>query len=154
MRRSYFEDEPIVRRWRDLAGECFVPVHSAAHYLGLSGKINGVMRESGVATAKKYLYVLRALLSAGHVVDRQSPPPVEFGVLLGQLDLPSEVRREIDSMIAEKAHGSEGDQIPKNAVLDEFIEKQSAVLKERASSLPSDTCPVDRLDHFFRSVIE
>lgn len=149
----YLEHESVMSQWRSLARDSFVPAHSAAHYLGLSSKINGVIRETGVSTAKKYLYVLRALLSALHVVDHQTPPPVEFAVLLQQLDLPAEVRLEIDSMIAEKATGSEGDRIQRNAVLDSFIDEQSDALKEKAMALPSEMSPVDPLDSFFRTVI-
>lgn len=149
----YFEDATVITPWRELALDCFVPAHSAAHYLGLSSKINGGIREAGAPTAKKYLYVLRALLSASHVVDHQTPPPVEFGLLLQRISLPSEVRREIDAMIAEKAKGQESDGILRNPVLDAFIDEQSETLKEKAGALASEMCPVDKLDQFFRSVI-
>ena len=149
----YFEDKEVLAEWRNLVSAYFVPGHSVGHYLGLSRKINGVIREKGQVTAKKYLYVLRALLSAAFVVENRTPPPVEFTRLRRQLTLPAEVGQEIDAMIAEKAGGSEGDLIPRNGILDAFVDQQLESVAEAASSLSSEMGSVPPLDEFFRSVL-
>lgn len=149
----YFQDEEVMAKWRALVERYFVPGHSAAHYLGLSRKINGRIQEGGETTAKKYLYVLRALLSARFVAEYGKPPLVDFACLREQLTIPPNVQDEIDGIIRQKASGSEGDRIPRNSTLDTFIEEQSRISNELVHSLPSEMGPVEPLDEFFRSVI-
>jgi len=149
----YLEDDEVMRQWRQLVDDYFVPGHSASHYLGLSRKINGGIRDGARPTAKKYLYVLRALLSATFVVEHRAPPPVNFDHLRERFALPPEVDREIDAMIAEKAEGSEGDRIPRNDLLDGFIDERSQAVTDAVSALPSEMGPIGPLDEFYRSVL-
>ncbi len=149
----YFENEEVMSHWRELAKDYFVPRNSAAHYLGLSRKINGEIREKGKVTAKKYLYVLRALLSAQFVAEQQQAVPVEFAQLRNSLELPVEVTAEIDQMISEKSGGKESDGIERNRVLDEFVDTRTDEVGAQIPDLSGDLGTVDRLNEFFREVI-
>ncbi|MDF1849679.1 MAG: nucleotidyltransferase domain-containing protein [Verrucomicrobiales bacterium] len=149
----YFEDDSVLSQWRELVPTYFSPGNSIAHYLGLSRKIHGAIEETGEATAKKYLYVLRALLSAAYIIEKGRPPLVEFARLQEQLNLPTPVRAEIERMISEKATGSESDGISRNEILDRFIEEKTAALQASSSMLDRSLADVAPLDEFFRSVI-
>lgn len=150
----YREDESVVAPWRNLVADYFVPGQSTAHYLGLSKKIYGAICEKEQVTAKKYLYVLRSLLSAIFVVKNGTPPPVAFDELKSELRIKKSVDEEIVQMIQEKAGGSESDRIERSAILDPFIESEMANLQADIPALSTEMAPMDGLNNFFRSVIQ
>ena len=149
----YAEDESVISQWRELVPSCFTPGHSAAHYLGLSRKVYGLISEKDQVTAKKYLYVLRSLLSAAFVVENGTPPPVAFDELKSQLPIAASVDSEIVRMISEKAGGSEGDRIERNEVLETFIKSEMEKIQNAIHSLSTEMAPVSVLNQFFQSVI-
>lgn len=149
----YFEETEIISEWRALTNRFFVPGNSIAHYLGLSTKIHRRIQEDGNVTAKKYLYVLRSLLSAASVLENCVPPAVDFKLLRTQLDIPKDVTEQIEAMIAQKSEGLESDPISRSSVLDAYIENQMQTIKESASNLPTELGPIEALDEFCRSVI-
>lgn len=149
----YLESEPLMREWREMATTYFIPRNTAAHYLGLSRKINGVIMEKGEVTAKKYLYVLRAILAARFIVERGEPIPVPFARLRSEVSLAGEIKSEIESMVATKAEGAESDPIDPVPLLDAFIVSQQSEVGSALESLSSDAGPVGPLDDFFRNAL-
>lgn len=150
----YFEDVQVMSEWRSLVPEFFVPKRSAAHYLGLSRKIWGGIENAEAATAKKYLYVLRALLASRHIVERSERIPVLFDELRKAVEISTEVAEAIDSMIAEKSGGNESDRIERVQCLDEFIVSEQERLDPLIGELSSEQGSVETLNQFFRKVIE
>ncbi|MDF1813406.1 MAG: nucleotidyltransferase domain-containing protein [Verrucomicrobiales bacterium] len=147
----YFEDEPIMNRWRDLIPDFFVPGYTAAHYLGLSRKLWLDSKEKSRITAKRYLYILRALLSARYIIETNSPAPVEFSQTLALLKLPPHAVDSIESIIATKALQKEADRIQRNSILDELIESSLNELSPKVEALAREPGSSEVLDNFFRS---
>lgn len=104
---------------------------------------------------KKYFYVVRPLLSLQWVVAEGTPPPMQISALLDAVPMPSEVRGEVDGLLAAKRATPElgrGRHIP---AIDDWA------LATLAGSDPSrlaldDREPADtraEADRLFRSII-
>lgn len=147
----YLESETLMKQWRAMATTYFIPRNTAAHYLGLSRKINQTILAKGQVTEKKYLYILRAIIAARFIVERNEPIPVPFARLRSEVSLPGEIGSEIESMINAKAEGDESDPIGRIPLLDEFIAAQQSEVGTSLESLPAKGGPVAPLDEFFRN---
>lgn len=145
-----------VERLRALAVDIFCPRSCAAHYLGLSKKMITALEEKpDEATAKRYLYALRSLLAAGHVLRVGTPAPVAFSELVAATDLTSAVRGEIDAMIREKSSGNESDAIEAQTLLDEFLKNEHQTLSTVLDQMPDKLDPdSSALDSVFRELID
>lgn len=149
----YSSDDAILKQWRELAAEYFVPANSLAHYLGMSGGSWERIAESEPTTAKKYLYALRSVLAARFVLEEKRPIPVPFSELCEQVGVRCDVAEAIDGIVSEKSGGSEGDLIARIPILDEFIVSERVTLAEALDGLARSEVPVEPLDEFFQRVI-
>src|SRR5690606_23383595 len=107
----------------------------------LKGKLTGE-----AVRAKDYLYALRALLAASWVSGGKGIAPVPFGGLLAEA--PEEIRAEIPALLEHKARTGEGERMPRNPVIDSYLEKRLVELDDAATSLgrgPGSVEPLDRL---------
>lgn len=149
----YFEDGEIMQAWRALVSDYFVPKATSVHYLGLSRKMWLGSIEKDQITAKKYLYILRSLLSTRYIVENLSPVPVKFADTMAAIELDSHVVSAIEAMIAEKANQNEADEIARVPVLDQFIETERERLETAVDGLPGEQGSIDCLNNFFRNSI-
>jgi len=143
-----------MKRWRALTAEVFSPKANAYHYVGLGKNFSRTIAETGVVTAKKYLYALRATLAARYVLATGKPAPVEFTVLLEAADLHPSLRSEIDDMVAAKADGGEGDAIPRSTTLDQYVEDSLLAVADKVEALPRRSAPMDLLDALFLEALD
>jgi len=93
----YRKNDLFLRELRELAHENFCRKNLANHYRGMAHKVMGTGMKADSPTGNAYLYALRALLSAHHVLKEGSAPPVAFEGLLGLL--PDEVRKQVDELL-------------------------------------------------------
>lgn len=75
----------------------------AAHYWSIArGQWQREIAGREQVKLKKYFYVIRPLLSLQAVIGRGVPPPMDIDHLLASADLPREVRRTVDELLAVK----------------------------------------------------
>ena len=144
-----------LEKLRALAVDIFCPRSCAAHYLGLSRKmILALQDHPDAATAKRYLYALRSLFAAGHVLCTRTPAPVAFSELLEESRLSQNLRNEIDAMVDAKSGGKESDAIEAQTLLDEYLKNEHHRLSTVLDQMP-DRAEVDNaaLDCVFRELI-
>ena len=101
----YHEDSHwnLVRR---ASNDCFSPLKSAHHYLGMAThNYNEHMKRESVRP-KKVLYVIRAILACRHVTNRYSRPPVSFDELADEW-LEHEMAPIVDNLLAVKRSEAE-----------------------------------------------
>lgn len=72
---------------------------------------------------KKYFYVLRSLSSAKYVLEYNTNPPIEFDKLRN-IGIPKEYNQIVDELLDIKINNSEKKLIPRNKILDEYIENK------------------------------
>jgi len=106
---------------------------------------------------KKYLYVLRALLSVRYLAQYQEVAPIEFDTLLEKVELPSQLRNEIERLVLKKKSAAEADLTKQLSGIDQYIRAELARLDEGIESIKSmgvgksDTMPL--LNTLFHQVL-
>lgn len=149
----YRRNDEVMEEWDRLLDEIFDPKANSIHYLGLARQMSHRIREEGMVTAKRYLYALRALLSAKFVISKGSPAPVPFSGLLAQVEVPTVVRSAIDRMIGEKSEGRETDRIVREPDIENFLFSGLESLSGMADTLEATVIEEFRLDAFFRKTL-
>lgn len=111
-----------VQELRNLAESYFDAKRSAYHYLNLAKKNYKAMKgEKG--RAKKYLYVLRAILACQWILEKKSVPPVLFANLIDEM-LNDDLKQACLNLIEVKKISEESDLIDRIERLDEYINAQ------------------------------
>ena len=81
----YSEEGDFRKELFDVARQHFIARSTAHHYLGISKNL----LEQGIVgdefKIKKYFYVLRSLLSAKWIIDKNEVAPMEFHILMQQV---------------------------------------------------------------------
>ncbi|VUD59287.1 hypothetical protein TDB9533_02638 [Thalassocella blandensis] len=90
-------DTEKLRILQSLAGKVFNPEATFRHYLALATKRFNDSREN----PKKFLHLLRSLLSAKYIAEKHSPPPMSFEALVQEYLTPA-LRRDADKVLREK----------------------------------------------------
>ena len=115
----YHEDS---RFWKakKLSRERFDPVSSAWHYYGMAKKHDVRYLKDEKVLAKKYLYILRGILSAKWSIKRFSPAPIAFDELEKAI-LVAELRPKVDELVKIKREGPEKALVEHDSALDNYI---------------------------------
>lgn len=135
-----------------LAEQAFLPRSSCHHYLALARRYLDKLTAGGALTAKQYLYALRALLCCHWVIDHRRQPPMRFGELATALLPQGELRREIDNMLAEKSMSTEAAPVPRQPLLDDYLQSLISQLEARVPENP-ETRDRREFEKTFRLII-
>ena len=102
-------------------------------------------------SVKKYLYILRCILSSQYIVHNKKQPPIEIERLI-ECELPSELREDMNKLLMIKKNSNEKKYVDHISSLDEFIFTN---LEERdVSSFIDGETSWEPLNEVFRKVIE
>ncbi|MEK8032524.1 nucleotidyltransferase domain-containing protein [Ideonella sp. DXS29W] len=133
----YRQDDTFVRRLREAAGRVYQPIRSFHHYAAMGrGNFREYLQGDQVR-AKKYLYVLRPLLAAQWVLERDDAPPMAFEALVDALVHDDAVRRDIDELLVIKRRSGEQEWLPARPVLNAYLTELMARLAEGQPSIGS-----------------
>lgn len=100
---------------------------------------------------KKYLYILRCILSNQYIIHNKKQPPIEIERLI-ECELPSELREDLYELLMIKKSSDEKQYVNHISSLDEFILTN---LQERdISSLMDGETSWEPLNEVYRKVIE
>ena len=100
---------------------------------------------------KKYLYILRCILSSHYIIHNKKQPPIEIERLI-ECELPNELREDMNQLLMIKKNSDEKKYVDHISSLDEFI---LTSLQERdPSSLMDGEESWEPLNEVFRKVIE
>lgn len=149
----YQQEDRFLSSFRDLAETCFSPRRCYRHYLHMAaGQWRQYLVDRPRVRLKKYFYVFRAVLGCRWIERHERRVPVPFALLLDQVLEESDVRAEIDALLARKAAGEELAEADANPVLHRFVQDELNRLESRS---PVDAGPsqIELLDDFFRAQI-
>lgn len=120
------------------------------HYQNMAKTLLKYMNKEKVPV-KKYLYILRCILSSQYIVHNKKQPPIEIEKLI-ECELPNELREDINQLLMIKKNSNEKQYVDHISSLDEFIVNS---LQERdTSSLVDGESSWELLNEVFRKVIE
>lgn len=100
---------------------------------------------------KKYLYILRCILSSQYIVNDKKQPPIEIEKLI-ECELPNELREDMNKLLMIKKHSKEQQYVDHIPSLDCFI--LSKIGERDVSSLIDGESSWEPLNEVFRNVIE
>lgn len=125
----YMENENFSSSMRMLADQGFNDAATAFHYLNMAK--NNVRKDldKGRTSGKKYLYVIRALLSVRYVFLHKSMPPILFSELVCKtlnMDVLDDrwLSEELEKLLDLKGKNEEKFILPVNLKLQNWIDKQ------------------------------
>jgi predicted nucleotidyltransferase len=98
-----YVDGPLRRDLAELFAAHASPRALAHHYWSIArGQWRSEIAGRATVKLKKYLYIVRPLLSLAWIAERHGPPPMAVGALLEQSALPAAPRRAVEALLAEK----------------------------------------------------
>lgn len=119
----YREPYSTARHLRALMRTYYSVRASIYHYLHMAERNYCRHLQGEEVSLKKYLYVLRPLLAVLWIEQGRGVVPVDFHVLLREVDILPEIRREIEALVARKKAGEEQRRGSKIPLLHAFISK-------------------------------
>ncbi len=134
-----WSNSPIVYKTTELWKQIYVEAKTyfsvkaaAYHYYGTANSTYSQYLQEEAVKYKKYFYALRPLFAGKYIQEYQCPPPVLFDDLM-KMDMPAELRNEIDGLLEIKKRSNErekGVQIPviRNFIISE-IKRQKAYVE-------------------------
>lgn len=103
---------------------------------------------------KKYFYVLRPLLAAKWIVDKDCPPPMLFSELV-EAELEDKLKPQVEQLLKMKQELPEMGFAPKNQALTKYIENMMEEMKNKADEIiTQDNCGWEYLNHYFMSLLD
>ena len=140
-------------RLERLAERCFSARSLAFHYAGMARENDHEFLRIKEPRLKKYLYVVRALLSADWVIRYDEMPPTMFPDLIDSTMCPFP-RDAVEDVLARKLESGESEPYGHVNELDEWIPGKLANVMEMAECLPRrDPVPWEDIDEVFLSLL-
>lgn len=131
----------------------FAPRAALHHYLGIAKGALETATETGQIRIKKYFYILRPLLAALWIVEKNDVPPMNFHTLRTLINDPN-LNKTIDDLLIKKEKALEGEVINLIPDLQVFIEKTWQKCDAAAKSMTKkEPQPTESLNDFFRKWI-
>ena len=142
----YRQDDAFMQDLREVAAAAYQPVRSFHHYFSMARGNHREYLQGDVVRAKKYLYVLRPILAAQWVLQREDAPPMPFEQLADVLVTDAAVRLDIAELLAQKRQAGEQEWLPARPRLNAFIDEALARLHQAQPAIGQpDLAPLDRL---------
>lgn len=101
---------------------------------------------------KKYFYVLRPLLAAKWILDKNTAPPVLFDALV-KAELEDEIRPELERLLEMKKALPEMGMAPKIQIMNDYIERVMPEIKSSAERIEDGTADGGILDDLFLRIV-
>jgi len=149
----YDEKDDFKKEIFDLAKSYFNPRATAHHYLGISKNLleQGIVGEK--FKIKKYFYVLRSLLSAKWIIEKNEIAPMEFHLLLQLINDQKELVHEIQTLLELKKNSMEGATTSVQKMIHQFVISEFEKCNEAVKKIEKKTNDKSELDTFFRKII-
>lgn len=142
----YRSDPQFVTAMHQAVQQVHRPERSFYHYSHMGRRHARAVLDLDQVKLKKYLYVLRSLLSARWVADGRGPAPMRFTELVDALVDDAALRAEIDALLVRKRRADEAKQIDPLPVIDDFVRSELRRQEQLfPPAEPTDPAPLDRL---------
>ena len=124
------------------------------HYLHMATSNYNAYLKKDEVKIKKYFYVLRPILTAKWIIDKEEEPPMLFSKLIDE-ELPLELKPIINNLLELKHANSDMDVSTKIKELDNYINKEFETIKieaEKVEPIKTDWTPLD--DFFYKTIVK
>ncbi|MBE9062122.1 nucleotidyltransferase domain-containing protein [cf. Phormidesmis sp. LEGE 11477] len=151
----YVEHSAVVQQMREIGEKFFAPRASIYHYVGWAERtLHRYFQKPDVA-AKRYLYVIRPILCCRWIQIVGEQPPLQIQPLITDIDMPTEAKIALRTLIEKKRAGYELDAVGRIPALDRYVYETLPQIKDFLSTLSKpERVPFERLNLLFRQAIE
>jgi len=152
----YRKDASFYEDWLKLAPQYIIPKVLIHHYLGLTKQSlkRGISEDDQSIGIKTYFYVLRPLLSAMWLVDKNEVPPIVFTELCALIQSNKELMHAIHDLHQRKMRALEKERTPLIPIVQDFIEKEYARCREHCDTLGTMYHTHYPLSYFFQRILK
>lgn len=150
----YDEEKGFRKAMMELAKSHFIPRSTAYHYLGISKNLlqQGIVGDE--FKIKKYFYVLRSLLSAKWIIEKGEVAPMEFHILMDQVQEDIALVEAINILLDKKKNALEGATTSVQPIIHEFVNTEFDRCDQAIKNVEKRNNGKTELDDFFRTTIE
>lgn len=149
-----YQTTPFADAFRPVIQRYFSSKSGLWHYLHMADKNYREHLRGDMVKAKKYFYVLRPILACRWILERGTPPPMRFSEL-AESQLPDELEVPVKKLLKLKMNAPEVNRIPRIDVLNEYLERSIAEVRELVRRYPKEhTRDWEELNRLFLSALE
>lgn len=149
-----YQTTPFADAFRPVMQRYFSSKSGLWHYLHMADKHYREHLCGDMVKAKKYFYVLRPILACRWILERGTPPPMRFSEL-AESQLPDELEDPVKKLLKLKMNAPEVNRIPRIDILNEYLERSIAEVRELARRYPKEhTWDWKELNRLFLSALE
>ena len=150
----YRDDYNIAAQLKDYAYQCYSPIATMHHYLGMAKNSFAEVEDREEIKLKRLFYALRATLACKWILDQDTPPPIVFTEMVNVLQFDERLKERIAALIALKSTKSESYIHPAEHDLNGFIAAEIRNAEQAFDSLPGRKKKDIPLDLFFSQVVK
>ena len=140
-------------RIKELLPKYFSKKKGLLHYYHMAESNYREYLKGEQVRVKKYFYVLRPILAAKWILDKECPPPMLFSELM-EAELENSIRPEVDKLLKMKQELPEMGLSPRVQVLNDYIEVELSNIKEKAKFIEEDEKTWNLLNDYFVSLVK
>ena len=149
-----YRTSPMWEKVREVINEYFLSRTGMNHYLSTAKHNYKEYVRGDEVKFKKYFYVLRPILACRWIMDNNPPPPMLFSELM-EAELDRNLYEPVNKLLEIKMQTSELGTGKRIDVINEYIEEQFEILKNKLDSMESETQKGwDKLDALFLSLLK
>lgn len=149
-----YRTSPMWEKVREVINEYFLSRTGMNHYLSTAKHNYKEYVRGDEVKLKKYFYVLRPILACRWIMDNNTPPPMLFSELM-EAELDRNLYEPVNKLLEIKMQTSELGTGKRIDVINEYIEEQFEILKNKLDSMESETQKDwDKLDALFLSLLK
>lgn len=132
-----YKETPEWKEVYQAAKACFSVKSTLYHYYGVAKSTYCQFLTGEEVKYKKYFYALRPLLACRYIWEHRCPPPIVFAELM-RMDMPADLRKEIEELLEKKKRTLEGDKHSPIPRIQDFIVHELEVWKARAEEVKEE----------------
>ena len=131
-RETAFADE-----FRSVMKKYYSSRRGLNHYLSMAGSNCHEYLRGDTVKAKKYFYVLRPVLACRWILDKGTPPPMQFSELM-DAELDPALLPDVNRLLDLKINAPEIKTIPKIESINRYLDSSIEEVRSRIFRLPED----------------
>jgi predicted nucleotidyltransferase len=137
-----------------IAPDYYSKIASIHHYSSMAKNMFKEIKEQENYKLKKFFYAIRAATACLWVLDREEIPPIQFSIMLNQLNLPETVKEKTKQLIELKAFKNEDFLHHSDDELLSFIQDVLYRVDSESNKLPPAIGKIDKLNEFFIKTLD
>ncbi len=147
----YYQQPGFIEEVNDLAKDCFSPVATMFHYLGMGVKAFDDVSAEPKFKLKRMFYALRASMACFWILEKGTIVPIDFRIMVKELNLDEKLKQRIFELIAYKSTMNESEFHSGEELIFEFMQKTIDRAKEEGNQLSGGNMDSAKLNNYFVS---